>query len=269
MKAILSRRGFLKVSSIAGGGFIIGFPSCVLSEEVSLVGSAELNAYVQVRDDGKIIIFSGSPEMGQGIKTSLPMIVAEEMGAAWEDVIVKQTPEINTDRYGQQWTGGSFTLYLNWNLMREMGATAADMFLSAAAIAMERPKSELQIIDSRVLHIHSDDSRTFSELAGLAYQQPIPKKDELVFKDREDYRILGTSVSQVDSLEIVTGVGDFGIDTRVKEMLYGSYEKCPAVGGEIITANIDEIKKLPGITDAWVVKGNGNVKELMDGVGIV
>ena len=89
-----------------------------LAEGVSLVGSAELNAYVQVRGDGKIIIFSGSPEMGQGIKTSLPMIVAEEMGANWDDVIVKQTPEIDTERYGQQWTGGSFTLYLNWNLMR-------------------------------------------------------------------------------------------------------------------------------------------------------
>ena len=269
MNATLTRRAFMKASSIVGGGFALGLPSIGLAEGVSLVGSAELNAYVQVRGDGKIIIFSGSPEMGQGIKTSLPMIVAEEMGANWDDIIVKQTPEIDTERYGQQWTGGSFTLYLNWNLMREMGASAADMFLSAAAIAMERPKSELRAIDSRVVHIGSEDSRTFAELAGLAYQQPIPNKDDLVFKAREDYRILGTSVSQVDSLEIVTGIGDFGIDTQVQDMLYGSYEKCPAVGGQIINANIDEIKKLPGIIDAWIVKGNGNVKELMDGVGIV
>jgi isoquinoline 1-oxidoreductase beta subunit len=269
MNLTLTRRGFLKVGSIAGGGFALGLPLVGFTEGASLVGSAELNAYVQVRDDGKIIIYSGSPEMGQGIKTSLPMIVAEEMGADWDDVIVKQTPEIDTERYGQQWTGGSFTIYLNWNLMREMGATAADMFLSAAVIAMELPKDELKVIDSRVIHIHSDESRTFAELAALAYKQPIPDKEDLVFKGREDYRILGTSVSQVDSLEIVTGVGDFGIDTRVQDMLYGSYEKCPAVGGKLVSANIDEIKKLPGITDAWIVKGNGNVRELMDGVGIV
>ena len=269
MNPTLTRRGFLKASSIAGSGFALGFPLAGFAEKASLVGSAELNAYVQVRDDGQIIIFSGSPEMGQGIKTSLPMIVAEEMGADWDDVIVKQTPKVDTDRYGQQWTGGSYTLYLNWNLMREMGATAADMFLSAAAIAMELPKNELKAVDSRVVHIHSDQSRTFAELAGLAYKQAIPNKDDLIFKGREDYRILGTSVSQVDSLEIVTGVGDFGIDTRVQDMLYGSYVKCPAVGGQIISANIDEIKKSPGITDAWIVKGNGNVRELMDGVGIV
>lgn len=269
MNPTLTRRGFLKAGSIAGSGFALGLPLMGFAEGASLVGSAELNAYVQVREDGKIIIYSGSPEMGQGIKTSLPMIVAEEMGADWDDVIVKQTPEVDTERYGQQWTGGSFTIYLNWNLMREMGATAADMFISAAAIAMELPKDELKAIDSRVVHIHSDQSRTFAELAALAYKQPIPDKEGLVFKERGDYRILGTSISQVDSLEIVTGVGDFGIDTRAQNMLYGSYEKCPAVGGEIVSANVDEIKKLPGITDAWIVKGNGNVRELMDGVGIV
>ena len=83
-----------------------------------IVKSAELNAYVVIQEDGKILIYSGAPEMGQGIKTSLPMIVAEELGAAWEDVIVKQTPEVNVEKYGRQSTGGSYTLYRNWNLMR-------------------------------------------------------------------------------------------------------------------------------------------------------
>ncbi len=129
----LSRRGFLKLSGAAGGGLLLAasFPSFG-EESPTLVGSAELNAYVQVRGDGKIIIYSGSPEMGQGIKTSLPMIVAEEMGANWDDVEVIQAPEVNTELYGRQSTGGSYTLYLNWNLMREMGATARDMFIAAA-----------------------------------------------------------------------------------------------------------------------------------------
>jgi len=269
MNTMITRRGFLKATSIASGGFALGLPLVSGAMEASLVGSAELNAYVQVRDDGKIIIYSGSPEMGQGIKTSLPMIVAEELGANWDDVEVRQSPEIDIERYGNQSTGGSFTVYLNWNLMREMGATARDMFIAAASIAMELPKDELRAEDSRVVHVPTGESRTFAELAALAQKQPIPSKESLIFKDRDDYRILGTSVSQVDSLEIVTGVGDFGIDTRVKNMLYGTYVKCPAVGGKIVSANVDEIRKLPGVVNAWVVKGNGNVRELMDGVGIV
>ena len=148
MNRVITRRGFLKASSIAGGGFVLGLPLVGSPMEASLVGSAELNAYVQVRDDGKIIIYSGSPEMGQGIKTSLPMIVAEELGADWDDVEVRQTPEINTERYGGQWTGGSFTVYLNWNLMREMGATAREMFITAAAIVMEAPRVELKVVFS-------------------------------------------------------------------------------------------------------------------------
>ena len=265
----ISRREFLKVSSAVSSGFIIGLPALSFAQEATLVGSAELNAYVQVRDDGKILIYSGSPEMGQGISTSLPMIVAEEMGADWDDVVVMQTPEINTDKYGGQWTGGSYTLYLNWNLMREMGATAREMFLDAAAIALELPKDELKAENSRVRHIHSDVSRSFFELATLAQKQPIPAKEDLVYKGRQDYKILGKAISQVDSMEIVTGVGNFGIDTRVPDMLYGCYEKCPAVGGKIVSANIETIKSLPGIVDAYIVKGNGNVRELMDGVGIV
>lgn len=269
MNTMLTRRGFIKATSVVGGGFVLGLPMAGVAMEASLVGSAELNAYVQIRDDGKIIIYSGSPEMGQGIKTSLPMIVAEELGAAWEDVVVVQSPEVDTERYGNQWTGGSFTLYLNWNLMREMGATAREMLLAAAVIAMEVPKEELRAEGSRVVHDKTGESRTFAELATLAQKQAVPNKDSLVFKDRDDYRILGKSISQVDSIEIVTGVGDFGIDTKVEDMLYGTYEKCPAVGGKLVSSNVEEIKKLPGVVNAWEVKGNGNVRELMDGVGIV
>ena len=266
----LSRRGFLKLSGAAGGGLLLAasFPSFG-EESPTLVGSAELNAYVQVRGDGNIIIYSGSPEMGQGIKTSLPMIVAEEMGANWDDVEVIQAPEVNTELYGRQSTGGSYTLYLNWNLMREMGATARDMFIAAAAVALEVPRSELKAEGSQVTHVPTGQVRSFGELAALAHRQPVPSKETLVFKDREDYKILGQSISQVDSLEIVTGVGDFGIDTKVPNMLYGCYVKCPAVGGELVSANIDDIKSAPGIIDAWSIKGNGNVRELMDGVGIV
>ncbi len=266
----ISRREFFKRTGVVSGGLILAYSTPALGKtNEPIVKSAELNAYVVIQEDGKILIYSGAPEMGQGIKTSLPMIVAEELGAAWEDVIVKQTPEVNVEKYGRQSTGGSYTLYRNWNLMREMGATAREMLLGAGALLMEIPKSELEAIDSQVRHQLSGRSIPFSELASVAQKQPIPNKETLTFKPREDYRILGTSKSQVDSLEIVTGIGDYGIDTKVPGMLFGCYEKCEAVGGKIVNANVTEIKQLPGIVDAYVVKGNGKPNELMDGVGIV
>ena len=265
-----SRRDFLKVTGLVGGGLALAAAAPGWAQDTKkLVGGGDLNAYVQIRPDGRIVIYSGSPEMGQGIKTSLPMIVAEEMGADWDDVIVEQTSEVDTDRYGRQSTGGSYTVYLNWQMMREMGATAREMLISAAAIVMELPREELRAEDSRVRHLLSDRSRSFAELASLAQEQPMPAKADLQFRDREDYRILGTSKSQVDSLQIVMGQGDFGIDTRVPNMLYGSYVKCPAVGGKLVNANIADLKALPGIVDAYKVEGNGDVRELLDGVGIV
>ena len=268
----LDRRTFLKLGGISGAGFVLAsaLPKTAnATDQPSLVGSVDLNAYVSVGDDGKIVILSGSPEMGQGIKTSLPMIVAEEMGANWDDVTVVQTSIVDTDRYGLQWAGGSYTLNMNFELMRQMGAMARDMFLSAGALLMELPKHELKAENSVVFHPSSGQSRTFKELVAIAYKQSIPAVEDLLFKERQEYRIIGTSKSQVDSLEIVTGVGDFGIDTRVPGMLYGGYVKSPAVGGKLISANIDEIKREPGVIDAYAIKGNGEPRELMDGIGIV
>ncbi|MDA0273120.1 MAG: molybdopterin-dependent oxidoreductase [Proteobacteria bacterium] len=268
----LDRRTFLKLSGISGAGFVLAsaFPNTTnAADNSSLVGSVDLNAYVSVGEDGKIVILSGTPEMGQGIKTSLPMIVAEEMGANWDDVTVVQTSIVDTDKYGNQGTGGSYTVNANFNLMRQMGATARDMFLSAGALSMELPKQELKAENSVVFHPSSGQSRTFRELVAIAYKQPVPAIEDLVFKGRQEYRIIGTAKSQVDSLDIVTGLGDFGIDTRVPEMLYGAYVKSPSVGGKLISANIEEIRREPGIIDAYLIKGNGEPRELMDGVGIV
>ena len=264
-----TRRRFLKLVGLAGGGLAIGTHLNAFGETATIVGSAELNAYVQINEDGSVLIYSGAPEMGQGIKTSLPMIVAEEMGANWADVRVLQTPEVNTEKYGGQWTGGAYTLHLNWDLMREMGATAREMLLSAAAKQMELPKNELRAENSRVVHNRTQEFRTFKELASLASRQPVPKKENLVFKKQEDYSILGTSKSQVDSYEIVTGTGDYGIDTRVDAMLYGYVRTCERVGGKIISANLDEIRRQPGVIGVWILKSKPQIQGSADGVGIV
>lgn len=266
----LNRRAFLKLSGIAGGGFVLAsiLPVRLATAEDlgSLVGSVELNTFIQVSSEGEITIYSSNPEMGQGIKTALPMIIAEEMGAKWEDVRVLQAPV--DERFGRQGAGGSTTIPRSFDLMRQMGASAREMFIGAASTAMELPKDELKAHESAVSH-PSGRSLTFGQLAAFAVKQPVPDPSTLVFKDREDYTILGTSISGVDNLVIATGLALFGIDTRVPDMLYGAYHKCPAIGGHVVSANIDEIKKLPGVKDAFLVKGNDNVRELLDGVAII
>ena len=267
----LSRRGFLKVSALAGGGMMLGFSwtAALAAEELgTLVGSRELDAYVKIASDGTITIYSANPEMGQGVKTALPMIVAEEMGAKWADVRVLQAP-IDQARFGYQGAGGSTTVPRSFDLMRQMGATAREMLISAASQAMEVPKSELVARDSQVIHKSGGQKLTFGQLAALAVKQPVPDPSTLTFKDPEDYTIIGTSVTGVDNLVLVTGLAKFGIDTQVPGMMYAAYHKCPDVGGRIEDFNDTDILKLPGITHAFMIQGNDNPWELSSGVAIV
>ena len=264
------RRAFLKVAAVTSGGFALATvtpSSAAAAGDVDLVANAELNAFVQVSSDGKITIYSSNPEMGQGIKTALPMIIAEEMGARWEDVEVLQAP-VDETAFGSQRAGGSTTIPRTWDQMRTMGASAREMFISAGSLVMELPRAELKAADSRVSH-SSGRHMTFGQLATLAAKQDMPAPDKLKFKARDEYTILGTSVSGVDNLVISTGLALFGIDTQVPDMLFAAYQKCPAIGGKVLSANLAEIKAMPGVVDAFVVKGNGNVRELLDGVAIV
>lgn len=270
MNQKLSRRSFLKASTLAGGGFMLQMtmPAALFAEDLpTLVGSAELNAYIKISSDGTITIYSAIPEMGQGIKTALPMIVAEEMGASWEDVVVLQSA-VDEERYGRQGAGGSTSIPRNFDTMREMGASAREMLIGAASESMEVPKSELKAQNSEVVHI-SGTSLTFGQLAALAVRQPIPEAETLVFRDPDDYTIIGTSVSNVDNLVIVTGNSDFGIDTVLPGMKYATYFRCPRLGGEAISFNEAEIKALAGVTDAFLIKGKGQISELRSGIAIV
>lgn len=263
-----SRRSFLKLTAVASGGLCIGFAATVQAENAgTTVNFAELNAFVQIDPDGKVVIYSANAEMGQGIKTALPMIIAEELGVAWEDVTVKQSA-VDSDRFGAIGAGGSTTVPRTWNQMRTMGASAREMLISAGALVMEVPAEELRAEDSKIIH-SSGRFRTFAQLARIAAEQDVPDPETLRFKNRENYTLIGSSVSGVDNYSIVTGNALFGIDTQVPDMLYASYSKCPAIGGTVKSANIEELKKLGGITDAFIVRGNGNPRELLDGIAIV
>ena len=267
----MRRRTFIQVTGLSGGGLLLGLtaPGTVLAAETvdDLVVTGEMNAFIKVSSDGKITIYSANPEMGQGIKTALPMIIAEELGAAWEDVEVLQSP-VDAEQFGRQGAGGSTTIPRTFNEMRRLGASAREMFISAGSLVMELPREEFDTKESRVVH-DSGRYMTFGQLASLAAKQEVPDADNLDFRERQDYTIIGTSVSGVDNLAIGTGLALFGIDTRIEGMLYGAYQKCPTIGGKVRSANLDEIKGMSGVVDAFLVEGNGNPRELLDGVAIV
>ena len=260
----IDRRVFLQLTGIASAGLVLGVSS---AESAEGGGSLVPNAFVEISSAG-IVIFATQPEIGQGVKTSIPMILVEELDAAWADVEVRVSP-IDQKKYGIQTAGGSTATPRNWNPMRKAGAVARAMLVEAAARAWGVPAAECKTRDSRVTHAASNRSAHYRELAALAATLPVPDPESVRLKTRAEYRLLNTRVPAVDGRKLVTGRPTYAIDVRVTDMLYAAYVKCPRIGGRVRSANLDEIKREPGVVDAFVLEGNGDVTELKPGVAIV
>ena len=267
---VVDRRTFLKLTGVTGSGLILGF---TLNHSINSVHAAAdnefvANEFIRISTDGKIYLYSKNPEIGQGIKTAVPMVIAEELDADWSDVIVEQAP-INEALYGRQSAGGSNSLTSAWDQIRIAGASARAMLIAAAAEDWGVPAAECRTEASNVYHDGNNRKANYAKLAMKAATQTVPDKDSLVLKKRSEFKLLGQRISGVENLEVVTGKPLFGIDTVVPNMHFASYEKCPATGGRVKEANLDEIKSLPGVIDAFVLKGNNEPTELMPGVAIV
>jgi isoquinoline 1-oxidoreductase beta subunit len=267
-----SRREFLKLTGITGGGLVIGFylPGAGAAED-SATGpatTAAMNAYVQIKTDNSIIIAAKNPEIGQGVKTSLPMIVAEELDVDWAQVQVIQS-EINKDMYGAQYAGGSRSIPDNWKRLRQAGATARAMLVQAAARQWDVAAAQCTTRSGAVFHPDGALSLSYGQLAQQASSMAVPAAESLQLKTEDQFRIIGQRATGVDNRDIVTGQPLFGIDQQVAGMAYAIYEKCPATGGTVKRANLDEVRKLPGVSDAFILQGNGKTTELMPGIAIV
>ncbi len=262
----MDRRAFLKISGLTGAGLILAFG--LQGKAKAMDAEEELNAYIRITPDGSIYIYSKNPEIGQGIKTAMPMIIAEELDADWGDVQIEQSP-INEKLFGRQNAGGSRSIASNWNTMREAGAAARSMLVQAAAERWGAPVAECTTEKSFVLHQATSRKVAYRDLTEQAATLPVPLVGTLKFKARRDYRLIGRRIGGVDNLAVVTGQPLFGVDQKLPGMRYAVYEKCPAVGGAVRSANLDEILALPGVTHAFVLDGNGNNLELMPGVAIV
>lgn len=264
----MDRRSFLKATGVVGAGLVLAFG---LNEDTIAASSEdrpELNAYIRISPDGSILIYSTNPEIGQGIKTSMPMIVAEELDADWTDVTVEQSP-INETLFGRQNAGGSRSIASNWNSMRKAGATARHMLIEAAANEWRVPAKECTTENSHVFHGKTSRKISYGNLATKAAALVVPPERTVKLKDRQDYKLLGKRITGVDNHLLVTGQPLFGIDQTLPGMLYAVYEKCPAVGGTVDSANLDEVRKMRGVKHAFILEGNGNVMELKPGVAIV
>jgi isoquinoline 1-oxidoreductase subunit beta len=280
----VSRRNFMKVSAGVSGGFVLAFglgagdadaqqapppgPGAGGPRPAPAPQPLNPSAYVRIMPDGKITIWSKAPEIGQGIKTAFAMIIAEELDGKWADVTVEQA-EVNSAKYGQQLAGGSTSIPSNFTSLRNAGAAARAILVSAAAQQWNVPASEITTSESVVKHAASNRSATYGELSTAAASQPVPTAAQLKLKDRKDWTLLGKSIPGSDNLKLVTGQPLFGVDIQLPNMKVAVYEKCPAVGGKVTSANLEEIRKLPGVVDAFVVEGNGRVASVMPGVAIV
>ncbi|MSO99276.1 MAG: xanthine dehydrogenase family protein molybdopterin-binding subunit [Rhodospirillaceae bacterium] len=265
----LNRRSLLKLGSGLGLGlaFYLGAPGQGAKAAASAKEFSP-NAFLRIFPDGKILIYAKNPEVGQGVKTSLPMIVAEELDAAWADVVVEQSI-IDAQLYGRQAAGGSTSIPVNWDPLRRAGAAARSMLVSAAAKQWGVKDSECATADSAVLHAASNRRLSYGELSVKAASLPVPDPKSLTLKSRDQFKLLGTRVGGVDNPQVVSGAPLFGIDQVLPGMAYAVFEKCPATGGKVVSANLDHIKSLPGVKDAFVLEGNGVVQDLMPGVAIV
>ena len=199
----LDRRTFLQLTGLAGGGLMLGMnPACsaegIWGQEDDAVHSPfEPGAYVQITDK-EIVIQAPVPEIGQGVKTALPMIVAEELDASWDDVRVVQAPT-RPDYYGRQSAGGSRAIPKHWDGLREAGALARSMLVTAAATRWKVPAESLQTRDSRVIHPDGKQSLSYFELAEEAATLPVPSAKDVSLKSKKDYRLLGQRISGVDN----------------------------------------------------------------------
>jgi isoquinoline 1-oxidoreductase beta subunit len=272
---LVDRRSFLRVSALAGGGMLLSTyidaadaATGVLSPAADAAGAFTPNAFIKITPDGVITIMAKNPECGQGIKTALPMVIAEELAVDWKDVTIEQAVADQT-RFGRQVAGGSTSTPTNWDDHRRFGASARTMLIAAAAQTWNVPEAECSAASGIVTHGPSKRTAKYAELAAKASTMPVPDLKTVKLTDAKDYKIIGQAISGVDNPAIVTGKPLFGIDVKVPGMVHAVLQKCPVFAGKVASANLDEVKKLPGVKDAFVIDGGTELAGLLGGVAII
>jgi len=255
-----SRRDFLKITSLTGTGLVLGFSWFSAEAETPQIiqtgkfaGDLRFNSFLSISTDGTIIIYSPNPELGQNIMTSFPMIVADELDADWTKVKVMQAP-LDAVKYDRQLTGGSGAIPHSWNRLRMAGATGRNLLMQAAAKNWNVSIEECTTSEGFVIHEKSGKRASYGELAEQASKMDVPA--DIKLKNRKDFKLIGTSVKNVENKNIVTGKGIFGLDFYRDGMVFAMIVRPPAFGSKLTSFNADEAKKMPGIIDVVSFKNN-------------
>src|SRR5579871_6183152 len=249
----IDRRSFLKVSALGGGGAMLALYVKPVTAQFGPQVPPVATNYIKIATDGTVTIMAKNPEVGQGVKTMLPMLIAEELDADWKKVKIEQA-DFDDTKYAGQIAGGSTATPTNWTPMRQVGAAGRAMLITAAAQTWNVPESELTTDSGKVLHRASNRSLDYGQLASKLASIKPPELNTVKLKDPSEYKIIGHTQQGRDTHAIATGQPIFAIDMMRPGMLYACYQKCGVFGGKVKSANLDEIKKMPGVKDAFVVE---------------
>ena len=269
----ISRRVFLERTGKFGGGLVFALTltsACQPGKEESDANSSVApNVYVNIREDGVVEIYCHRSEMGQGIRTCLPQIIADEMDANWDRIEIIQA--LGDEKYGDQNTDGSTSIRRHFDLLRTAGASARETLIAAAAATWDVPAAECMTHEHAVHHEASGRSAGFGELVGAASEVAVP--EDVSFKSPDDYRYIGHSMDIVDGFAMTTGQAAYGIDTVLPDMLYASIERCPAIGGSAksvddaaakAVAGVRHVLQLPDATSPLLFNPLGGIAVLAD-----
>jgi isoquinoline 1-oxidoreductase beta subunit len=244
-----SRRDFLKSSATMGGGLVIGFalPGAARFAEAATAAAFHPNAFIRITPDNRVTVIVGLSEMGQGVLTAIPMLVAEELEADWAKIGIEQAPAdpaFANPIFKVQATGGSTSVRGHWEPMRKAGATARAMLIAAAADTWKVDRSTCRAESGTVIH-SSGKKLSYGQLANRAATMPVPA--EVTLKDPKDFKLLGKGAKRLDSPGKVNGTAKFGMDVRLPGILTAVVARSPVAGGKVASFNADETKAIPGV----------------------
>src|SRR3954464_6464930 len=256
-KTSYSRRSFLKATALAGGGMMLSFSwlaGCKPKpEEVATLSKEwfELNSYIKIGDNGVVTLMAPNTEFGQNVKTSLPMLLAEELDVDWKNVIVEQA-DFSPHRFDRQFTGGSTGVQTAWKPLRTAGAIVRQMLISAAAQTWKVPAGEISTEGGVLHHKGSGKNAGYGEMASKAAKLPVPK--DVPLKKVSDFKVIGNSKKNVEGLNIVTGKPLFTLDYKQPGMLIAMIAHPPAFGMKVKSVDDAAARAMPGIKDVFTIK---------------
>jgi isoquinoline 1-oxidoreductase subunit beta len=264
----INRRDFLKLSSLASAGLMLSInflDSKIAKASPDAPATFEPNVYLKIGSDNKIIIIAKNPEIGQGVKTSMPQIIAEELEVDWSKIEIQQG--VLDNRYGAQFAGGSTGIKTNFDTLRKAGATAREMLIEAASRKWNVSLDKCYAENGVVFQKGSKEKLSYGELAEAASKLNVRENPPL--KDKKDYKIIGKAIGGVDNQAIVTGKAEFGLDAKPKGMVVACIERCPVYGGKVKSFDDSAAMKVDGVIQVIKVDPTANPTQIVAGVAVI